>query len=216
MAPNTEPIVDDIRICTIKPEDRQKVLDFLRIYFYPDEPLTGQSDPVHEEFLVSNIEDGTCLMGVQGHEDNVVVALLAGPKGPQEADHLLAAAAKTDSTKWSKIFKFLAGIERDVNVFERYGVQKVLHGQVMGVHSKQRGKRLGVRIVKELMTLAKNLNYEIITADCTGCYSAKIFESLGWECVNTVYYKDYLDDNQCPVFHVAAPHDCCKTFAIRL
>lgn len=221
MSTNAVQNVGDVKICVIKPQDRQRVLDFLRLHYYREEPLTvgtepQQQDPADEEFNMSNIEHGTCLMAVHGENETIVGAVLAGPKGPHEADHLFEDAAKEGSSKWGVILKFLACVERDANVCPRYGVEKVLHAHVLGVDSKTRGKNIGSRLLAELKLLGKQLNYELLAVDCTSYYSAMICDRLGWDCVNTVYYKDYLDENQCQVFHVTPPHDCCKTFAVRL
>ncbi|XP_061393500.1 arylalkylamine N-acetyltransferase-like 2 [Musca vetustissima] len=214
--------IDNIRISVIQPEDRQRVLDFLRIHYYCEEPLTvgrepKQQDPADEEFNLSNINHGTCLMAINTETESIVGAVLAGPKGPDEAEHLFEEAAAEGQSKWGIILKFLAGVERDANVFQRYGVQKALHAHVLGVDGEMRGKNIGGRLMSELMRLGKKLGYEILTADCTSYYSARLCERLGWECINAAYYADYVDDvNKKPVFVVQPPHDCCRTFAQRL
>ncbi|XP_073837183.1 arylalkylamine N-acetyltransferase-like 2 [Musca autumnalis] len=213
--------IDDIRICVIQPNERQRVLDFLRIHYYHEEPLTigtepKQQDQADEEFNMSNINHGTCLMAIHTESEAIVGAVLAGPKGPDEADHLFEEAATEGSSKWGRILKFLACVERDANVCQRYGVQKVLHAHVIGVDRKMRGKNIGGRLMSELMKLGNQLGYELLAADCTSYYSAKMCERLGWECINTVYYRDYVDEHKKPVFVLDPPHECCKTFAVRL
>lgn len=212
---------DDIRICVIQSQQRQRVLDFLRIHYYREEPLTigtepKQQDQADEDFNISNIDHGTCLMATDAQSETIVGVLLAGPKGPEEADHLFEEAAVEGSSKWGTILKFLACVERDANVCQRFGVQKVLHAHVIGVDTKVRGKNIGGRLMSELKVLGKQLGYELLTADCTSYYSAKMCERLGWECINTVYYKDYVDENKKPVFVLDPPHECCRTFAVRL
>ncbi|XP_073838939.1 arylalkylamine N-acetyltransferase-like 2 [Musca autumnalis] len=212
---------DDIRICIIEPKDRQRVLDFLRIYFYNDEPINigiepKEPAPADEEFTISNIDHGTCLMAIHKESKAIVGALLAGPTGPDEADKLFEEAAAAGSSKWGTILTFLACAERDANVCQRYGVQKVLHAYGIGVDSKMRGKNIGGLLLSELAKLGKQLGYECIAAECTSYYSIKMCERMGWECVHTIYYNDYLDENKKPVFAVDPPHECCKTFVLRL
>lgn len=212
---------DDIRIRIIQPQERQRVLDFLRIHYYLEEPLTcgcepKQQEKADEDFNMSNIEHGTCLMAVLQQTDTIVGAVMAGPKGPYEADHLFEAAAKSGPTKWGTIMHFLGGVERDAAVCQRYGVKNVLHAHVIGVDTKMRGKNIGGRLMTELKTLGKELKYELLTADCTSYYSAKMCERLGWDCVNTAYYKDYVDANMKQIYRPPAPHESCKTYAVRL
>ncbi|XP_075162580.1 arylalkylamine N-acetyltransferase-like 2 [Haematobia irritans] len=220
MSTTAAQIDNNIRICIIEPKDRQRVLDFLRIHYYCEEPLTvgttpKQQDKADEDFNMSNIDHGTCLMAIQRESETIVGAVLAGPKGPDEADHLLEDAAKEGPTKWGTILKFLAGVERAANVCSRYGVEKVLHAHVIGVDRKMRGHNIGGSLMNELKVLARKLNYELLTADCTSYYSGKMCERLGWECVNVVYYKDCVDDNGRPIITSNPPHDCCRTYAVK-
>ncbi|XP_013114049.1 arylalkylamine N-acetyltransferase-like 2 [Stomoxys calcitrans] len=212
---------NDYRICLIQPDDRQRVLDFCRIHYYTEEPLTvgttpKQQDKADEDFNMSNIQHGTCLMAVHAQSEEIVGAVLAGPKGPDEAEHIFEEAAQEGGSKWGVILKFLGYVERDASVCKRYGVERVLHAHVLGVDGKMRGHNIGGRLMSELQKLGKNLNYALLTADCTSYYSAKLCERLGWDCVNVAYYRDYVDENQRPIITPPPPHECCKTYAVRL
>ncbi|XP_037810110.1 dopamine N-acetyltransferase-like [Lucilia sericata] len=216
---------NEIPIRVIKPHERQQVLDFLRVHYYLEEPLTTGSEPKQqdkedEEFNMSNIEHGTCVMAVQKDDNNsqetIVGALLAGPKGPNEADHLFEEAANLGPTKWGHIVQFLGCVERDANICGRFNVQKVLHVHVMGVNSEMRGQNIGRRLVEKVLSLAKSLNYEMVSVDCTSFYSARLFERMGFECINIKYYTEYVDDTGKQVFKPNAPHECVKTFALKL
>lgn len=218
-------ITSDIQIRVIKPQERQQVLDFLRIHYYLEEPLTAGSEPKQqdkedEEFNMSNIEHGTCIMAVLKGDTNVseqiVGALMAGPKGPHEAEHLFEEAAGLGPTKWGHTLQFLACVERDANICGRFNVEKVLHVHVMGVDSALRGHNIGGRMVEEVLNVAKRLQYEMVSVDCTSVYSAKIFERMGFKCINIKYYKEYIDETGKQVFKPEAPHECVKTFALKL
>ncbi|XP_061393497.1 arylalkylamine N-acetyltransferase-like 2 [Musca vetustissima] len=194
--------IDDIRICVAQPEDEPRVLDFLRIHYYLEEPLTvgrepKQQDRADEIFNISNIVHGTSLMAIHTETNSIVGVVLTGPKDPGEADHLLEEAAVEGSTKWGITLKFLAMVERDANVFQRYGVDKALHIQVLAVDGKMRGKNIGGRLITELVEGGKQWGYEVVSADCTSHFSARLLERQGWECINTVYYKDYVDAGFC-------------------
>ncbi|XP_061393499.1 arylalkylamine N-acetyltransferase-like 2 [Musca vetustissima] len=213
---------DNIRISVIQPEYRQRVLDFLRTHYFREEPLTIGREPRHqepdeEEFILSIINHGTCLMAIHTETESIVGVASSCPKGPDEAENLFEEVATEGPTKYGIILKLLAEVERDANVFHRYDVQKALHVHVLGVDAKMRGKNIGGRLMFELTVLGKQLGYEVITADCTSYYSARLCERLGWECINTVYYADYVDDdNKKPYFVPEPPHNCCRTFAKRL
>lgn len=218
-------LTNEILIRVIKFHERQQVLDFLRVHYYLEEPLTTGSEPQQqdkedEDFNMSNIDQGTCLMAVEkdatSSQEKIVGALMAGPKGPDEAEHLFKEAANLGPTKWGHILQFLACVERDANICQRFNVQKVLHVHVLGVNGKMRGQNIGRRLVEKVLNLAKCLDYEIVAADCTSFYSARLFERMGFECINVKYYKDYINEYGKQVFKPKMPHECVKTFALKL
>lgn len=215
--------LNEITVHVIKPQERQQILDFLHVHYYREEPLTAggeppQPDKEDEDFNLSNIKYGTCLKAVLNTDgqQKIVGALLAGPKGDDEADHIFEEAERLGPTKWGRILHFLGGVERDANIYTRFDVKNVLHVHVMGVNSEMRGKNIGFRLLEHLKVTAKCLNYDMLSADCTSFYSARLFERFGFECINKKYYRDYVDENGKQVFCPQPPHECVQTFALRI
>uniref|UniRef100_A0A1A9WFL7 aralkylamine N-acetyltransferase n=1 Tax=Glossina brevipalpis TaxID=37001 RepID=A0A1A9WFL7_9MUSC len=212
---NITTMPNNIQISLIKPEDSERILEFLRIQYYPEEPLNAGIEPkrqevADEEYTMSMITHGLSLMAVQSIPQNskghIVGAAIVGPKDAKEAEHLFDAAKKAESVKWSHMLQMLACVERDANVCELYKVQRVLHNHAIGVEANMRGKNVGARLIAEMIKVAKDANFEAITADCTSFYSAKLFERLGFECINTIYYDEYKDKNKQQVFRPEPPH----------
>lgn len=142
--------------------------------------------------------------------------LLAGPKGPDEAQHLFKAAYRVGPSKWGYILHFIACIERDADICKRFNVKTVLHIHVLSVDSVLRGRKIGFRLLEELRKLAKCLSYDMLSADCTSFYSARLLERFGFVCINKKYYRDYRDANGRQIFRPQPPHECVKTFALRV
>lgn len=216
---------DNILIRLIKPEDSQRVLDFLRAHYYPEEPLNVSIEPkrqedADEEYTMSMVKYGMSLMAVepisQNSKDRIVGALIVGPKDANEANNLFKAANRAVTRKWYHMTQLLACVERDANVYERYKVQRVLHNHAISVDSTMRGKNIGSRLITEMIKVAKDARFEAVTADCTSFYSAKLYERLGFECINTIYYSHYKDTNKQQVFRPEPPHTCIKTYGYRL
>ncbi|XP_018788904.1 PREDICTED: dopamine N-acetyltransferase-like [Bactrocera latifrons] len=217
-------LVNDIQIRVIKPSECDEVLKFLRIHFYPDEPLNigKQQDAKDEEFAISQIEHGTSLIAVQQQivngvtSERIVGVLISGPKYSNEAEHLFKEADRLGSTNWGTLIRILAHAELDSNVFERYNVERALHIHVAGVDRSFRGRGIGTKLIEKLKDLGRELNYPLITADCTSFYATKLCERVGMECVNVIKYTDYLDENGKVVFKPPVPHEYLKTYAMRL
>ena len=213
----------EIKVQVIQPKERQQILDFLQVHYYREEPLTTSSKlpktgTEEEEFDISNIKHGTCLKATLNEEqqEKIVGAILAGPKGPNEADYLFREAFRAGPTKWGHILQFIACIERDAKIYKRFNAKNVLHLHVLGVDNAMRGRKIGCRLLLEIKELAKRLNYDILSADCTSFYSARLFERCGYECINQKYYRDYVDENGKQVFRPKPPHEVVKTFALKV
>ncbi|XP_005187277.1 arylalkylamine N-acetyltransferase-like 2 [Musca domestica] len=213
---------DDIELKIIQEEDRQQIREILRKYFFTDEPLTGYTEPQgvaspgEEEFLLDNIKYGSCVMAVHKPSNKIIGACIAGPQGIDEADQLFEAAAIEGNTKWGKILKLLGCIERDAKVGQRYGVERILYIIGTCVDHTMRGRNIAARFYDFLRDLGREKGYQLLRADCSSFYSARIKEHQGWDCINTVVYKEYLDENGKPVFDPPPPHVCCKSYALRL
>lgn len=210
---------DLIQICVIQLCDRDKVLDFLRLHYYLEEPLTigsdpKEQDPEDEKFNISQTTHGTCLMAL--NKERIVGVLISGPKSINEADHLLEDAARFGPTKWGTALKILACAERDSNVYERYSIVNALHIHILAVDAKLRGRAIGASLIEEIKKLGRQLGYQLLTLDCTSYYSAKLCERLNMDCVNVIKYKDYLDKQGKPIFKPPPPHEFLKTFAKKL
>lgn len=213
---------ESISLKVVTEEDRERVLQLLRKSFFSDEPLTGSTEPKgevskeEEEFVLSNIKHGTSIMAINKQTGEMVGVCMAGPQRQNEADHLFREAAVVGDTKWGKIVKLLACIERDAKVCERYGVDKILYIIATCVEPSMRGKNIGAILYNAVRDMGKAMGFQLLRADCSSLYSARIKERLGWDCINTVYYKDYVDENKRPIFKPPPPHECCKSYAIRL
>lgn len=213
---------DDIEIRVVTEDDRPQVLDLLHKYFFLGEPLNAFTEPKghiqkeEEDFIMSKIEHGNCFIAIHKPTNKSVGVCIAGPQGVDEANHLFEEAAKIKGTKWGHVLHLMGCIERDAQVAKRYNVEKSMYIIATCVDTTMRGKRIGARLYNAVRDLAKASGYGLLRADCSSYYSARIKEELGWDCINTVYYKDHVDENNKPIFVTHPPHECCKSYAIRL
>ncbi|XP_055912438.1 arylalkylamine N-acetyltransferase-like 2 [Eupeodes corollae] len=203
--------------------DYNSMLEFLRQHYYPEEPLTRATEPLEqdshdEECNMSNIAHGTCVIAVVSDErEQIVGVFLAGPKYPDEEKKLLEEASHIPNTKWSKALLFLAMLERDSNVYQKYNVDKAIHGHVLAVDKKFRGNGIGLKLFEKSMERAKELGFPLYSTDCTSVYSAQICDRLNMECVNVYAFADYRAPNSDEqVLFPPGEHKLVKTYAKKL
>lgn len=210
---------DEILIRVALASDEKAILEFIRQHYYPDEPLTIGTEPKEpsrqdEEFSISLIPYGLSIVAIDSQRNNEIVGVtLAGPIGPSEADDILAEAERCTDKKWQDILYLLAHLERNANLYQRYGVDKALHVHVMGVDRHARGKSIGTKLMGKCMENGKAVGYPVISLDCTSIFSIRIAEKLQMECVGKLAYADYTDANGKQLFRPPSPHTHIKTFA---
>lgn len=225
MSAATDNSHDDItyRIATVN--DRDRLLDFLRIHYYPEEPITNGNEPrkqdsADEEFSLSLINDGASIIAVDLSKKNQIIgALMAGPIKPDEAEELHKESercAHSNNGKWAEILLLLSHLAENSNVFERFNVDKSLHIHVMSVDYEYRGKSIGTNLMRKCFEVGKQLGYQVVSADCTNVFSIKIAEKLGMQCIYELAFSDSKDCNGKQLFNPPSPNTTIKTFAIIL
>lgn len=216
---------NDIIYRIAEQSDRENILDFLRIYYYPDEPITNGNEPKQqdsddEEFSLSVIKDGASIIAVDASKnDKIVGVLMAGPVEPDEVEWLINESercANTNQKKWSEILLLLCHLAESANVFERFNVERSLHIHVMSVNHEYRGKSIGTNLMRKCFEIGKLLGYPVASADCTNVFSIRIAEKLGMQCINELAFCDYKDKNGKQLFSPPLPNTIIKTFAIVL
>ncbi|XP_029727582.2 uncharacterized protein LOC115265775 [Aedes albopictus] len=196
--------------------DREALREALAKFFYPEEPLTvgyyRGSDVTDDdmEFSLSLIEEGFVWLGVE-EKSGRIVALSGGAfSEPDEAQQLIDFAGRTESKKFADILRLLGRLALEVDVFNRFGVSKVYHLHYLAVDSRLRGRSLGRILMGKQFEHARECGAKVLCADVTGFYSAKLFESLGLQCVKSIDYKKYFDEDGQQMFLVEEPHVCIK------
>ncbi|XP_061395977.1 arylalkylamine N-acetyltransferase-like 2 [Musca vetustissima] len=146
----------------------------------------------------------------------IIGVSIALPKNHASIGEYFEAAQKAGKTKHGYIMQLFGEIILKTDVFKRYGVEEVLYLYIASVAPNQRGRNIGALMLGELMQLAKEKNYKVLTADCSSYYCAKVCERMGMECLSTVAFADYLNEEGEVIFKPPAPHVAMKTYAKRV
>lgn len=144
----TSPIDIEVRVAT--ESDKDRIVDFLRRFFFRDEPLNKYlqlfSDensrcPDLEKFASKEITDPSVIAELDG---KLVGICLNGimEKGEEE-DH-----SEPQDKSFSKIFKLLQRVAKESNPFQHFpGAKKAMAIKIVSVDDAYRGKG----IAKQLM-----------------------------------------------------------------
>ncbi|XP_030377676.1 uncharacterized protein LOC115626443 [Scaptodrosophila lebanonensis] len=214
---------DAISIRTMTVEDYKRVKIFLRDHFFTTEPLTSTSEEDEslceeqdtDEYHLALIRQGTSLVAVDS-TDQILGLVLAGGQVPSDLEKNRRAVEKMQSHIKCRIDTFLSKVERDANIYERYGLVKALYLHIINVAPSARGRGLGAQLTTSLMAMGRDRGFPLMLAYCTSYYSARQLEALGMECAYAKSYAEYKDEQDNVIFKPPAPHTHLKVMAIRL
>ncbi|XP_017056614.1 arylalkylamine N-acetyltransferase-like 2 [Drosophila ficusphila] len=216
---------DGITIRIMTEEDYKDVKAFMKDDFFLSEPLCEtcgeavdrQNEKENDEYHLSMIAQGTCLVALDENNGGRLVGfVLAGVLLPEDIEKHRIEAEEIEKHAWGRMYVLLTKVEREANLFERFGISKVLLSNITSVGASMRGKGLGSRLAETLMDVGRSKGFPAMVAYCTSFYSARQKEALGMQCIHSLVYADYKDDQGRPIFTPKAPHKMARVMAIKL
>ncbi|XP_017116548.1 dopamine N-acetyltransferase-like [Drosophila elegans] len=226
---------DNVILRVMRKEDYKNVRALLKEDFLASEPLCqfsgiasqwqneekrGENKEKYEKFDDNNLEviaQGTSLVALD--EDNggrLVGFVLAEAQFPEDIEKHRIEAEASRQIGFGRIRVILSKVEREANIFERFGISKVLYSNVTSVDASMRGKGIGSRLAAALMDVGRSKGFPAMVAYCTSFYSARQKEALGMQCIYSLAYADYKDDQERPIFTPAEPNTMLRVMAIKL
>ncbi|XP_075232597.1 arylalkylamine N-acetyltransferase 1-like isoform X1 [Lycorma delicatula] len=221
---NTSPYT----ISKISNRDADRVIDFLRRFFFKDEPLNvavGLLDDPNsnclelEQYCINSIPDGASLMA-QNNAGDIVGVCLNGIDvrgGTKASEEVNVADEECSNPKFKKILNLLSVVGKQSDVFGQFpNIDKVLEVRILSVDDNYRGKGIAKSLIERSKSLGQEIGIPMIRVDCTSAFSAMAVAHLGFQCIYTLQYAEYLDNNGEPIFNPPPPHSCVKTFVYPL
>ncbi|RVE42798.1 hypothetical protein evm_012555 [Chilo suppressalis] len=211
----SQDIVDDrtMRFVRITPDMSESVIQHLRESFFADEPLNkavrlcerGEPHYALEQMCRATIADGLSLAAIE--EDYILGVSLNGILKPGDIEEALQKIRQSTDEKFNKIFTILYTLSKDLDLFDKLDVDRILECRIISASDRARGRGLGKEMMKRSIEIAEQENFKIFKADATGAFSQKICRHFGMKVFGRVRYDEYLDSTGNPVFNVEPPHE---------
>lgn len=186
----------------LTPKDKEAALDFLRRFFFLDEPLNQTINLLEtpesrcyelEDYAASSLADGVSVAAVDKNGDFVGI-VINGLSRRDEVDYTDKSADCPDP-KFRVILKFLSDLDRQARIWDKLPLSchTVLEVRIASTHSDWRGRGLMRALCEESERIAKDIGAGALRMDTTSAFSAAVAERLKYKNVYDVLYSDMPD-----------------------
>ncbi|CAH1390088.1 unnamed protein product [Nezara viridula] len=207
-------------IAQITNDDIESLLCFLRKFFFRDEPLNlcvGLLDEQptsvdYEKYCLDSIPDGISLKAVSPSGDIIGVCLNAIVNRSDDFEEMECFDPKFRITQ-----DLIDTINIELDIFGRFSyVDKLIDIRVLSVDEAYRGQGIAKALLDKTKRVASENGFQMIKTDATSHFTALAVTKLGFECIYTLNYADYKDEDGKVIFTPEAPHTCVRTLVYQL
>ncbi|KAJ9582977.1 hypothetical protein L9F63_022681 [Diploptera punctata] len=142
------------------------------------------------------LAEGLSLMAISKNDQNILGICLNKCKIKN----------KTPEYRDDKIGRFLNEVESGVNIWELGKTDRAFSINILAVSESSRGTGVGKALMEHSREKARSAGYSLLYVLCTSYYSDRIARNMGMQCVYTLPYSEYKDEQGNPVFVPPAPH----------
>ncbi|CAH2269176.1 jg1707 [Pararge aegeria aegeria] len=183
----------------LTPKDKESVIDFLRRFFFLDEPLNQTINLLEtpesrcfelEEYASSSLADDASIAAVDENGDYVGI-VLNGVVRREEVDY----TDKSDDCahpKFKRILKLLGHLDREAKIWDKLdpSCHTVVEVRIASTHTGWRGRGLMRVLCEETERIAREIGAGALRMDTTSAFSALAAERLKYKKVYGLFYAD--------------------------
>lgn len=204
-------IKDDYRIELITEEDTKEVLDFLKRFFFKDEPLNTAIElgecPELEVYSLKSLPEKSSFKAVNS-EKKIIGVLINGliKKAPPTATPAkLADGCKHE--KFRKILSLMDYIDSKFDIYDLYpNAEAILDGKILSVDTAYRGLGIAGKLIERTIDYMKQHKIPVFNVLCTSHFSARVLEKLDFHEVYKLPYSEYVNEDGKQLLNPALPH----------
>ncbi|CAH0625585.1 unnamed protein product [Chrysodeixis includens] len=183
----------------ITAEDKERMLKFLRRFFFRDEPMNLAVNLLEtpecrclelEEYAASTIDDGVSVAAVDENGEYVGV-IINGLARREEADYS-DKSEECPNAKFKRVLRVLSHLEREARIWDKLpeSCNLVMEVRIASTHTAWRGRGLMRVLCEETERIARSLGAGAMRMDTTSAFSAAAAERLKYKKVYSTLYAD--------------------------
>ncbi|XP_032672772.1 uncharacterized protein LOC116844821 [Odontomachus brunneus] len=185
------------------PEDRsEEAVDHMCTHFLADEPTCACFNAINTPIFVE--ECRTLWRGLM-EQRMAIAAFVDNPKGGKPiiaGMNVLSIEFKENAekklhfqSKFGITYKVMSDLTKQLQLYERYGVEKYMFAVGLSVAPAFRGYGLGTDLLKTRDKIGREYNIRMTSTAFTSPFSKKSAERAGFELLLSRDYTDLVDEN---------------------
>ncbi|CAF0869717.1 unnamed protein product [Rotaria sordida] len=191
----------------MREKNRNEVLSLLINSFFQDEPLAKclqLEEPIDfAKSIINNALHDQCSFVVYDIQTKQLIGICLNEIKFQDNKYII----NETNEKIYFILKFLNNMHLNINLFNQFKINSLLHIFIINIKKNYRGYGLGSQLISTTIEYAKKINIKGIYAETTNIYSLNCFKQQGFQVYHQINYIDYdqirlasltnPDQNQC-------------------
>ncbi|XP_025418855.1 dopamine N-acetyltransferase-like [Sipha flava] len=199
------------------------IISLLKNSFFLDEPLNksiGLTEEIRsviqlEEYCKTYLLTGISFMAVS--DNNEIIGVILNNIMCRDDITENEVEVFDESLQFNKILIILDKVQREANVFGQYpNANRIMDLKIITVDKAYRGQGICKALVNKTRELALELECQIIYVECSSHFTAKTAEKLGFKCIYSLSYLDYVNEQGEVIFNTQSPHRHFKVYALQL
>ncbi|XP_056637909.1 arylalkylamine N-acetyltransferase 1-like [Diorhabda sublineata] len=203
----------------IQKQEKKEIIQFMRKYFMPDEPintsinLVTEDKPFNEpleEFLIKGYDSGVSLKAVQNGK---LIAICISYILEKNEKH---EQVESDNKDFMTIYNFLTYVDEHCNAFGEFPeCDRAITSPILAVHPSYRGLGIARDMMYRILETGKEKKCGFMVVECSSHFTALALQKLNFECIYRLPYEDYKVDDKI-VFKTKPPHNAATVYVKKI
>lgn len=214
-----------MRVEAVTAKDADAIIDMLKKSFFVLEPLNSSIGlvsadggcPELEEYCRVVVPTGFSLCARDESDGGMEGVVLNAILTPADSPAPETARVRDGDTKFDKILAVNHAVELAHDVFAAHpDVQEALDVKILATDPGRGKKGVASELMRHTVELARARGLRLVRCVCSGAYSARVVERLGFSKLGGLPYDEFLGLDGQPVFRPPPPHLAITMWALRL
>ncbi|CAF0791226.1 unnamed protein product [Didymodactylos carnosus] len=190
--------IPQMDLCLMNEAYSNEVFALISGSFFRDEPLNKclcfelPDEPIEFTNLAIKIalQDKCSYVAIDTATQKVIAVILSVIESKNDETNLWD-GSQFKSEKVRYVLKVLKCVHDNVDLFQTFDTDLLLHIIVVTIDESYRGLRITEKLIHSSLERAKQVGIKAVFSEATSLYSSKAFRKLGFQIYNEVIYSKY-------------------------